>query len=81
LNRNWRCAAFADKPEGGADRGRHGFLTHARSIVANAELAASQVRAIGQGMTGALNVATTGSMLLGPLAALMADYQRRVPAC
>ena len=55
------------------------FLAHARSIIAGAELAASQVRAIGQGLTGALNVAATGSMLLGPLAALMADYQRRVP--
>ncbi|CAM5774805.1 LysR family transcriptional regulator [Labrys miyagiensis] len=56
------------------------FLAHARSIIASAELAATQVRAIGQGMTGALNVAATGSMLLGPLAALMADYQRRFPA-
>ncbi|WP_448949966.1 LysR substrate-binding domain-containing protein [Labrys neptuniae] len=55
------------------------FLAHARSIIASAELAAAQVKAIGQGMTGALNVAATGSMLLGPLAALMAEYQRRFP--
>ena len=55
------------------------FLAHARSIIASAELAATQVKAIGQGMTGALNVAATGSMLLGPLAALMADYRRRFP--
>ena len=49
------------------------FLAHARSIIAGAELASAQVRAIGEGRTGALNVATTGSMLLGPLARLMAD--------
>jgi DNA-binding transcriptional LysR family regulator len=55
------------------------FLAHARSIVAGAELATAQVRAIGEGRTGALNVATTGSMLLGPLARLMAEYQHRVP--
>lgn len=55
------------------------FLAHARSIIASAELAATQVKAIGQGMTGALNIAATGSMLLGPLANLVAEYQRRAP--
>lgn len=55
------------------------FLAHARSITASAELASAQVRAIGEGRTGAFNVATTGSVLLGPLARLMAEYQRRVP--
>jgi DNA-binding transcriptional LysR family regulator len=56
------------------------FLAHARSITASAELAATQVKAIGQGMTGVLNVGATGSMLLGPLAALMAEYRRRFPS-
>jgi DNA-binding transcriptional LysR family regulator len=55
------------------------FLAHARSITASAELASAQVRAIGEGRTGAFNVATTGSVLLGPLARLMAEYQRRIP--
>jgi DNA-binding transcriptional LysR family regulator len=55
------------------------FLAHARSITASAELASAQVRAIGEGRTGVVNVATTGSVLLGPLARLMAEYQRRVP--
>src|ERR1700677_2088638 len=55
------------------------FLAHARSITASAELASAQVRAIGEGRTGVVNVATTGSVLLGPLARLMAEYQRQVP--
>ena len=55
------------------------LLAHARSITASADLACAQVRAIGEGRTGAFNVATTGSVLLGPLARLMAEYQRRVP--
>jgi DNA-binding transcriptional LysR family regulator len=55
------------------------FLAHARSITARADLASAQVRAIGEGRTGVVNVATTGSVLLGPLARLMAEYQRQVP--
>jgi DNA-binding transcriptional LysR family regulator len=55
------------------------FLEQAHSILAQADRAAEQARAIGQGQIGTLNIGTTGSVLLGPLSPLLAVFSRRFP--
>lgn len=55
------------------------FLIQARAILAQAEEAAGQARAIGQGRRGRLDIALTGSVLLGPLASLVAGFEARFP--
>src|SRR6266852_4830053 len=55
------------------------FLDHARSILSQVGQAAEQARAIGSGRTGRLDIGTTGSVLLGPLGAIVAVYTRRYP--
>jgi DNA-binding transcriptional LysR family regulator len=56
------------------------FLEHARAILAQAEHAMADARAIGAGRAGIVNVGTTGSVLLGPLAELIAAFGARHPA-
>jgi DNA-binding transcriptional LysR family regulator len=56
-----------------------GFLEHARAILAQAEHAVEDVRAIGTGRVGMVRIGTTGSVLLGPLAGLIAAFGRRHP--
>jgi DNA-binding transcriptional LysR family regulator len=55
------------------------FLDHARSILGQVGQAVEQARAIGSGKTGTLDIGTTGSVLLGPLGAIIAAYTRRYP--
>jgi DNA-binding transcriptional LysR family regulator len=55
------------------------FLEHARAILAQTEQAAEQARAIGVGQIGALDIGTTGSVLLGPLAQLIAAFSAQYP--
>jgi DNA-binding transcriptional LysR family regulator len=55
------------------------FLEHARAILAQAEQAAEQARAIGFGHIGTLDIGTTGSVLLGPLGSLIAAFSARFP--
>lgn len=50
------------------------FYRHARSILDQAAQAAEEARAIGLGLAGTIDVGTTGSVLLGPLARLLASY-------
>ena len=55
------------------------FLDHARSVLSQVGQAVEQARAIGSGRTGKLDIGTTGSVLLGPLGAIVAAYTRRYP--
>ena len=55
------------------------FLEHARAILAQAEQAVEQARAIGLGRIGTLDIGTTGSVLLGPLAPLIAAFNAQFP--
>lgn len=55
------------------------FLDQARAILAQAEQAIQDVRAIGAGRTGMVRVVTTGSVLLGPLAGVIAAFGREHP--
>src|SRR5262245_29158348 len=55
------------------------FLEHARSILTQTEQAAEQARAIGLGWTGTLDIGTTGSVILGPLAPLIAACRAHAP--
>jgi DNA-binding transcriptional LysR family regulator len=55
------------------------FLDHARAILAQTDQAAEQARAIGSGRIGTLDIATTGSVLLGPLASIVAAFIGRFP--
>jgi DNA-binding transcriptional LysR family regulator len=55
------------------------FLEHARAILAQAEQAVEQAQAIGLGRVGTLDIGTTGSVLLGPLADLIAAYSAQFP--
>lgn len=55
------------------------FLEHSRSILGQAEQATEQARVIGSGQIGTLDVGTTGSVLLGPLAPLIALFSARMP--
>jgi DNA-binding transcriptional LysR family regulator len=60
-------------PAGGA------FLDYARSILGQVGLAVEQTRAIGSGKSGKLDIGATGSVLLGPLASIIAAYGRQYP--
>ena len=53
------------------------FLEHAHKILVQTEQATEQVRAIGTGQIGTLDIGTTGSVLLGPLSSLIAAYVDR----
>jgi DNA-binding transcriptional LysR family regulator len=55
------------------------FLEHARAMLAQAGQAAEQVRAIGRGQVGTLDIGLTGSVLLGPLGPLVAAFSARFP--
>ncbi|PII37957.1 LysR family transcriptional regulator [Sinorhizobium meliloti CCBAU 01290] len=55
------------------------FLEHARMILGQVEHATHQARAIGSGQVGTLNIATTGSVLLGPLSNLIARFRDAWP--
>ncbi|SFK40294.1 DNA-binding transcriptional regulator, LysR family [Mesorhizobium albiziae] len=56
-----------------------GLLEQARAILIQAEQAALQTRAIGSGQVGLINIGTTGSVLLGSLAELIAAFGERHP--
>lgn len=53
--------------------------TQARSILAQTEQAVHQVKFIGAGRTGKIDIGATGAILRGGLARLLADYLRRMP--
>jgi DNA-binding transcriptional LysR family regulator len=55
------------------------FLEHARAILSQAEQAAEQARAIGLGRIGTLDIGTTGSVLIGPLALLITAFGTHFP--
>lgn len=55
------------------------FLEHARAILAQADQATEQARAIGLGRIGTLDIGMTGSVLLGPLGSLVAAFGARFP--
>lgn len=55
------------------------FLDQARAILAQTEQAAEQARAIGLGRIGTLDIGLTGSVLLGPLGALVAAFSAEFP--
>lgn len=55
------------------------FRRYALAILAQVDEAAEQAHAIGLGQIGTLDLATTGSVLLGPLAELIARFSTRVP--
>lgn len=55
------------------------FLDRARAILAQADQAAEQARAIGLGQVGSLDIGLTGSVLLGPLGPLVAAFGARFP--
>src|SRR5690348_9463798 len=56
------------------------FLEHAMAILERVDHARSEVRAIGSGSAGRLDIGLSGSLLLGPLPQLIADYRRSHPA-
>jgi len=56
-----------------------GFLDHARAILAQAEHAVEDVRAVGAGRIGMVRIGCTGSVLLGPLAGLIAAFGKANP--
>lgn len=53
------------------------FLVNARTILTGVEHAAKDARDIGAGQVSVINVGTTGSVLLGPLAELIAIFGKR----
>jgi DNA-binding transcriptional LysR family regulator len=55
------------------------FLDHVRSILGQVGQAVEQTRAIGSGKSGKLDIGATGSVLLGPLASIIAAYRRQHP--
>ena len=55
------------------------FLRHARAILAQTAQAAEEARAIGLGRLGTLDIGLTGSVLLGPLGALISAFSVRFP--
>ncbi len=55
------------------------FLAHARAILAQAEQAAEQARAIGLGRVGTLDIGMTGSVLMGKLGPLVAAFSVQHP--
>lgn len=55
------------------------LLERARGILDQVEKAGDEARAIGRGMTGTIDIGTTGSVLMGPLAPLLAHYRRLHP--
>lgn len=55
------------------------FLDHSRGILMQADQAAEQVREIGAGRVGTLDIGMTGSVLLGPLGSLVAAFSARLP--
>lgn len=57
----------------------HAFRRHALAILAQTRQATTQVRAIGQGRAGIVNVATTTSVLLSGLSTAIAEFQRLHP--
>lgn len=69
-----RSSRNVELTEAGAD-----FLEQARMILGQVEHATRQARAIGSGQVGALNIATTGSVLLGPLSNLIARFRNAWP--
>ncbi len=56
-----------------------GFLAHARAILAEADHAVEDARAIAAGRAGMIRIGTTGSVLLGPLAPLIARFNQTHP--
>jgi DNA-binding transcriptional LysR family regulator len=56
------------------------LLTRARTIQQQIKLAEDEVRAIGAGLIGSLDVGATGSILRGRLADLLAAYRKEAPA-
>jgi DNA-binding transcriptional LysR family regulator len=55
------------------------FLEHARAILARSDRAIEHARAVGFGQVGTLDIGTTGSVLLGPLADLIAAFSASTP--
>ena len=55
------------------------FLAQARAILAQADQAAEQARAIGMGRVGTLDIGLTGSVLMGPLGPLVAGFGALFP--
>lgn len=55
------------------------FFDQARAILAQAESAVRQARTIGSGHVGLISIGTTGSVLLGPLAELIAVFTKEHP--
>jgi DNA-binding transcriptional LysR family regulator len=55
------------------------FFEQARAILVQTEQAAERARAIGLGRIGSLDIGTTGSVLLGPLAPLIATFSAQFP--
>lgn len=53
--------------------------TQARAILSQTEQAVQQVRFIGAGRTGKIDIGATGAILRGGLASLLADYRRLMP--
>ncbi|WP_088343386.1 MULTISPECIES: LysR substrate-binding domain-containing protein [Rhodomicrobium] len=53
--------------------------TQARAILAQTEQARQQVRFIGAGRSGKIDIGATGAILRGGLAELLADYRRGMP--
>ena len=53
--------------------------SQARAILAQTEQARQQVRFIGAGRTGKIDIGATGAILRGGLAELLAEYRRHVP--
>ena len=56
------------------------FLSRAKLILAESDHAVAEVRSIGAGRVGTLDIGLTGSVLLGGLGALIAAYQTEFPA-
>lgn len=56
------------------------LLTRARAIQLQVKLAEDEVRSIGAGLIGSLDVGATGSILRGRLADLLAAYRKEAPA-
>lgn len=56
------------------------FLDHARAILERVDRARSEARAMGAGSAGRLDIGLSGSLLLGPLPQLIAEYRRSHPA-
>jgi DNA-binding transcriptional LysR family regulator len=56
------------------------LLTRARAIQQQIKLAEDEVRSIGAGLIGSLDIGATGSILRGRLADLLAAYRKEAPA-